>query len=770
MNNEARVISALLKRKDFMDIMNNSPANLFKSHKDIWDFVYDYYRRYREVPSIQAVNEEFSDFEYVDVPDVTGHYVDILRKERMREELEAMIAGAAKSLKDAPQDVEKIAKRFERRTIEIQRSSGESRSLDVKDVDAALEHMEKVRQYRELHDGEPGIMTGFKEMDANYPTGLAPGHFVVVMGYSGLGKDNAVDSVVYDKNGPKRFGDLKVGDKVIGRNGQETDVVGIYPQGVKDAYRVTMTDGTSVIAGSEHLWSIQTHKMRQKYYDDRFRTVTTKEIIEKYLPREQGEMNENGRRSKTYHAYLPTIKPVEFEEKDLPVDPYTLGVFLANGVMGEGVSFSTNDQQIADRVALKHHIVKHHRSESSTRQGYGIGSIKSELINLGFSSDTRSANKFIPREYLYGSIEQRKALLAGILDCDSHFNARSNHVARPRYGTTSRQLMNDVMHLIRGLGGVAEECSADKRSENACYYSLIWTPFNPYTLDRMAEMYNPNYKHMRAIESVERLEDQEMMCISVAAEDSLYLVEDFVPTHNTWFAIKLAINAWLGGNSVMFINLEMSPEELRDRILFLISQYSMSDLIRAEIDPDDFRRWSTEFMDGKADFTLIGNEGFGAFTTSMVQAKIDQYKPSLVICDYMQLFSDSQMSGSEIERAKRTAREFKQLATATNVPVMVISAVTGKDKKDRLNPPDIAQVAWSSEIEYAANLAFAVHTHRDDEGNPINTEIVCRKNRHGPLFDFYVKMDLDNGTIEEVDLEEQVQWMEGQNFDYLEDE
>ena len=134
----------------------------------------------------------------------------------------------------------------------------------------------------------------------------------------------------------------------------------------------------------------------------------------------------------------------------------------------------------------------------------------------------------------------------------------------------------------------------------------------------------------------------------------------------------------------------------------------------------------------------------------MVQSKIEQYKPSIVFADYLQLFSDSQMSGSEIERAKRTAREFKQLASVTDVPIVVITAVTGKDKKDRLNPPEIAQVAWSSEIEYAANLAFAVHTHRDDDGNALNTEIVCRKNRHGALFDFHVKMDLDNGVITEI--------------------
>lgn len=416
MNNEARVISALLKRKDLNSVLNNSPAKLFQSHKDIWDFVYNYYRKHREIPSVDAVMERYPDFEFVDVPDATGHYVDMLRDDRMREEFEKLTAGATEALMKDPRNIGKIIKRFEKRTVEIQQSAGESRVLDVKNVDMALEHFDKVRQYRELHDGSPGIMTGFKEMDAAYPTGFAAGHFIVAMGYSGLGK--------------------------------------------------------------------------------------------------------------------------------------------------------------------------------------------------------------------------------------------------------------------------------------------------------------------------------------------------------TWFAIKLAINAWLEGNSVMFINLEMTPEELRDRILFLVSQYSMNDLIRAEIDLDEFQAWGRDFMAGKADFTLIGNEGFGAFTTSMVQAKIDQYKPNLVIADYLQLFSDSQMSGSEIERAKRTAREFKQLATATNVPIMVITAVTGKDKKDRVNPPDIAQVAWSSEIEYAANMAFAVHTHRDDEGNAINTEIICRKNRHGPLFDFFVNINFEDGTITEIDPMDQVKYLD----------
>lgn len=73
-NNEARVISAILKRRDLVDVMNNSPANLFKSHKDIWEYLFGHYRKYREVPSLEAVKEQFSDFEYVETQDATGHY------------------------------------------------------------------------------------------------------------------------------------------------------------------------------------------------------------------------------------------------------------------------------------------------------------------------------------------------------------------------------------------------------------------------------------------------------------------------------------------------------------------------------------------------------------------------------------------------------------------------------------------------------------------------------------------------------------------------
>lgn len=225
----------------------------------------------------------------------------------------------------------------------------------------------------------------------------------------------------------------------------------------------------------------------------------------------------------------------------------------------------------------------------------------------------------------------------------------------------------------------------------------------------------------------------------------------------SWFAIKLLINAWEAGYSPMLINLEMSPEELRDRIYFLISHYSMNDLVRADIDPDQFRRWAQDYMKGKPEFTLIGNDTFGDFSVDMVQAKIEQFKPDLVMLDYLGLFTDREFSPNETVRMKNLSRQLKQLAMGAKIPIVAISAVTGKDKKDRLVAPDIAQVAWSSGIEYDANFAIAVHTSRDPNTLKVShTDVIWRKNRHGDMTGFKVKMDLVNGTIEEVEPEEQL--------------
>jgi replicative DNA helicase len=216
----------------------------------------------------------------------------------------------------------------------------------------------------------------------------------------------------------------------------------------------------------------------------------------------------------------------------------------------------------------------------------------------------------------------------------------------------------------------------------------------------------------------------------------------------TWATSYLACKAWEAGFKPMIVSLEMSPENMRDRIYTMLGSgiFRASQFSRGDINLDDFNHWATKKFTDKRGFILVSNEGMGDVTPQTVQGKIDQHRPDLVILDYHQLFNDTKKSNSEVERNRNISREFKLLAVRNNIPVIDITAATMDDVSDQDNPPMLSQVAWSKAIEYDADMAFAVH--RTPDTNII--EIVHRKNRHGTELDFYLDWDIDRGIVKEI--------------------
>jgi replicative DNA helicase len=216
----------------------------------------------------------------------------------------------------------------------------------------------------------------------------------------------------------------------------------------------------------------------------------------------------------------------------------------------------------------------------------------------------------------------------------------------------------------------------------------------------------------------------------------------------TWFSSYLACKAWEQGFKPMIISLEMTPENMRDRIYTMMGSglFKASDFSRGQVDISAFDDWGTKKFANKNQFILVSNEGTGQVTPNTVQAKIDQHKPDIVILDYHQLFNDSSGAKSEVERNRNISRDFKLLAVRNNIPIIDITAATMDDISDQDAPPLLSQVAWSKAIEYDADMAMAVH--RTPDTNII--EVVSRKNRHGTEFDFYLDWDLNRGIIQEL--------------------
>lgn len=219
----------------------------------------------------------------------------------------------------------------------------------------------------------------------------------------------------------------------------------------------------------------------------------------------------------------------------------------------------------------------------------------------------------------------------------------------------------------------------------------------------------------------------------------------------SWFALDLAINAWAQGKKVLYISLEMPPEAVRDRVYTFMSQglFSMSDLSRASIDIGEITSWSKNNLHDDLSFIVTASEAIGDFSPSHVQAKIDQYGPDIVFIDYLQLMTDRRNSSGETERVRNSSKEIKSLTMTNSIPIVVVAAASAHETREYNYPPQIYECAGSRQAVYDVDLLLSLISRKQNDGTH-EMEIISRKNRHGPDFNFMVTMDIPNGKINEI--------------------
>ena len=333
------------------------------------------------------------------------------------------------------------------------------------------------------------------------------------------GRCQPMDTPVLTPEGFRAIGTLAVGDLVIGSDGKPTPVIGVYPQGEKDIYRLTAQDGASTLCSGDHLWAVATRDDRRR--GTPLRVLTTREMI--------GNL-----RADHFHRYeLPMHSaPVRFPYREIPMDAYALGLLLGNGCL-PGIEAGPRREaryqlnQLTSPWAATA-LIEHPVTGAARRPGlYG----------------TRSTTEFVPELYLYNSHQVRLAVLQGLLDADGGLVTERNRTGRIQYTTTSPSLRDDVIFLVRSLGGVAyhrTRPAADRAVHHHHDASVIDIRLpegiEPFRLTRKRDAYNAAggaERPVRYIDSIEPAGTAEAVCIAVAAEDSLYTTEDFLLTHNT---------------------------------------------------------------------------------------------------------------------------------------------------------------------------------------------------------------------------------------------
>lgn len=738
---ESKVLSAVLNDKQIHVLMQANPDTLFRTHSDIWEFIRVYYDKNQSVPPVEIVVEKFRDFAPVPGVGATKHHVEELRTHYLDGKIRDLLKSSAAELqKNKPVEALNI---LISKTSDLKKGTSDVRDIDVVDVDDAIAYFKHIEELNRL--GAHGIKTGLAGFDNYLPSGIMPGNFGVLLAYPAIGKPVTIDTMIATPNGWVRNGDLKVGDKVIGSDGKPTNIIAISDQGILDAYRITLSDGASVVAGPDHDWTV--YSRDTKYNSKKTFTKTTTELIESGLYYK--DSRKPSRNVPIYKWFIPIVDPVEYKEKELLIDPYTLGILIGDGCMTrETVYFTTNDEFCAEEIQKRNPDYTVNKNKGGSAQRYSITpGFMQKIRQLDLNKN--SHGKRIPPEYLISSKEQRLDLLRGLMDSDG--SVQKNN--RAFFFSSNEYLAKDVQQLVWSLGGVAELRSSNRISSGRSieYRVALWLPDNPFLLPRKAKNYSPR-PWFRAIHSIEKIGKEEMRCITVDAKDHLYVTEDYIVTHNSWLALYMAVQAWKNNRKPLFLSLEMTESEVRNRAYTIMGEgrFSHRKMSAGDVDLEEFKRWGSQYFKDKPSLQIISSDGLGEVTPAVLRGKIQQYSPDIVFVDYIQLMQANTPTDNEVVKIKNISRELKLLAISEQIPIIAIASATPDDATNMNSVPQLGQVAWSKQLAYDVDFLLALGRENGSD----TLSCIFRKNRHGYNGEFYLQVDFNHGIFKYKDMED----------------
>lgn len=357
------------------------------------------------------------------------------------------------------------------------------------------------------------------------------------------------------------MGELGPGDQVFDEAGRVTTVTAVFDVTPTEAYRLEFSDGTSIDACGDHQWVTWDHGARRAfnrsqandstmgfpenwpqwrspgkgrpgssrgYQSQGPMTRTTSEIVSTLT---------YGKRDDLTHC-IPLCGALELPEKDLPIDPWLFGYWLGNGSSRSGslCTHAEDEKYVREQISF----VGYEAGQTWEQKG---DALKAEFSVYWLVSKLRQqkslGTKHVPPEYLRGSIRQRKAFLAGLLDSDGHISSTNGTVL---FSNTNEGLVDTVVEVARSLGQkpVKTFCPSSLVGNRKGNWLVTWRPtFNPMWSPRKAANYQQlgvqalrNYHRM--IKRAVPIPLQPMRCITVDSPNAMFLAgKGMIPTHNS---------------------------------------------------------------------------------------------------------------------------------------------------------------------------------------------------------------------------------------------
>lgn len=367
---------------------------------------------------------------------------------------------------------------------------------------------------------------------------LNPTCTILIKAPNGKGKAQPLEEPVLTANGWKKMGELTLNDKVINPvTGKPIKLLGIYDRGLLDTYKITFSDGSCTECAGDHLWSV----FKSGKAKDRLRTLDTETLLKDYKVE-----NKTAPGTFKYRYSTPLTVPIEGNYTKLPIHPYVLGFILGDGCISGNrptVRVSTNREdwpEIVDRLRsyLPDPNLVHEGTEVRGAKHFRIHGLGKELKDLGLIG-CKSKDKFIPELYLKSSIENRRLLLAGLLDTDGCVGSKKKISKVSTYSSKSEHLRDGISYLVRSLGGLSTKNESTRFKYGrytTSYVCLIRLTFNPFLRKYKTKSYGEFTRRNRMVNTIRNIEyigKKVCRCIKVDSSEGLYITRDFIVTHNS---------------------------------------------------------------------------------------------------------------------------------------------------------------------------------------------------------------------------------------------
>ena len=577
--------------------------------------------------------------------------------------------------------------------------AGDFKSSDLI-VNATLEYIKL--QASKQNKIVTGLDTGFVELN-RMTSGFGEGDLIILAARPSMGKclGKGTKVMMYDGS-LKKVEDIKIGDLLMGDDSTPRKVLSVT-RGREMMYWIRQNKGIDYRVNESHILSLKRSRNENNKQHGEVLNISVKDFLQK---------------SEKFRNNFKGYKVgVEFEEKEISIEPYFLGIWLGDG-RNDDVRIAVNDDEIVNYLKdyakrLGHNLNIYEYKDKVkiySITNNGKNSIQAELRKLNLLN-----NKHIPFNYLTNTEKIRLELLAGLIDSDGYYDKSNGG-----YEITIKEerLAKDIKYLCDTLGfrTSLKEKHVAYNDELRKYYRVRFFG----NVDKI-----PVKVERKKAKEWTCIRDFQMTGITIEKDkvddyygfeidgNRLFLLEDGTVTHNTALALNIALNVLKNDKGVAIFSLEMPAEQLMLRMLSAAGKLPLQDLRRGNLTDEEWSKL-TAVIDEISEKPLFvddeGNINIHTIRAKLRKLKMQNPDLSLVIIDYLQLINsdikERHLAISEISRS------LKLLARELQIPIVALSQLNRALESRPNKRPMLSDLRESGAIEQDADIIMFIY--RDD--------------------------------------------------------